>query len=47
MVFDAHSVSETDSSGHPNNANLVLLVIHGVEMMKLVHDLYQRAADEA
>lgn len=32
---------------HPNRSQLFLLVIKGDDMMALVHDLYQRAADEA
>jgi hypothetical protein len=38
---------ETKVSGHQNAANLELIVIRGKELMKLVHSLYQRAADEA
>ncbi len=32
---------------HPNRDALLLLVIRGEDMMKLVHDLYRRCADEA
>ena len=39
--------SATDASKHPNSDNLMLIVIHGPDMMKLVHELYRRAADEA
>jgi len=45
--FDAECVSVTNTSGHPNKNNLVLIVIHGEDMMPLVHRLYRRAADEA
>lgn len=45
--YDAECVSETNTSGHPNKDNLVLIVIHGEDMMTLVHRLYRRAADEA
>lgn len=45
--YDTKCVSETDTSSHPNRDNLMLLVIRGNEMMKLVHELYRRAADEA
>ncbi len=45
--FDAECVSETNASSHPNKSNLVLIVIHGEDMMPLVHRLYRRAADEA
>lgn len=45
--FDAECVSATNTSSHPNKNNLVLIVIHGKDMMLLVHRLYRRAADEA
>ena len=45
--FGAECISETNTSGHPNKDNLVLIVIHGEDMMTLVHRLYRRAADEA
>jgi len=45
--YDANCVSETDASIHPNARNLMLIVIHGNDMMKLVNELYRRAADEA
>ena len=46
-VVDAKSIVATKANGHPNAKNLILLVIHGNDMMKLVHELYTRAADEA
>jgi len=46
-LFERDTVRETDANNHPNSKNLVLLVIHGNDMMKLVHELYRRAADEA
>ena len=46
-LFDADSLAETDANNHPNLSSLVLLVIHGNDMMTLVHELYRRAADEA
>jgi uncharacterized protein DUF1837 len=57
--FDKTVISETDvtriprsSRGtetyrHPYRDRLVLLVIHGADMMRLVHELYRKAADEA
>ncbi|MBI4304295.1 MAG: DUF1837 domain-containing protein [Chloroflexi bacterium] len=39
--------TETDASKHPNRDNLVLIVVHGPDMMNLVNELYRRAADEA
>jgi hypothetical protein len=32
---------------HPKRDNLFLLIIKGVDMMRLINELYQRAADEA
>jgi hypothetical protein len=46
-LFDQNLIVETDTSLHPNRNNLQLIVIHGQDMMVLVHDLYRRAADEA
>jgi hypothetical protein len=37
----------TKVAGHKNAGNLELIVIRGIELMKLVHALYERAADEA
>jgi len=45
--FSADLICETDTSIHPNNKSLILIVVHGQDMMKLVHDLYRRAANEA
>lgn len=45
--YDSEMASETDVSKHPNSNNLKLLIIHGHEMMELVHMIYRRAADEA
>ena len=43
----AEIVAKTATSGHQNAANLELIVIRGKELMKLVHVLYERAANEA
>jgi len=47
VCYNPKCVSGTDTSSHPNYNNLMLVVIHGNDMMKLVHELYRRAADEA
>lgn len=47
VCYDTKCVLGTDASSHPNRNNLMLLVIQGNDMMKLVHELYRRAADEA
>jgi hypothetical protein len=46
-VFDPKEIGATSVSSHPNSGSLILIVIHGADLMDLVHDLYQRAADEA
>jgi hypothetical protein len=46
-LYDLEIIQETNANDHPNLENLKLLVIHGEDLMKLVHDLYKRAADEA
>ncbi len=46
-LFDHSLASSTALSSHPYSGKLILIVIKGTEMMKLVHDLYRRAADEA
>lgn len=45
--FDSDIISKADTSAHPNAGNLMLLVIYGDDMMQLVHQLYERAANEA
>lgn len=46
-VYAATDLEAVDASVHPNATNLMLIVVTGDDMMKLVHALYQRAADEA
>jgi hypothetical protein len=51
-VLDDEVFAETDlgtvsATGHPNIDRLRLIVIRGPSLMKLVHALYERAADEA
>jgi len=57
--FDADELASADCSQilnsskskeffpHPNGDSLILVAIKGPDMMKLVHELYRRAADEA
>ncbi len=45
--YSKDCIAEIDASDHPNENNLMLIIIHGKDMMKLVHELYGRAADEA
>lgn len=46
-TFNESVVGEADASFHPNRENIFIIVIRGREMIKLVHDLYRRAANEA
>jgi len=46
-VFATTNLAECDTATHPNNAQLRLLVIRGPSLMKFIHALYERAADEA
>jgi hypothetical protein len=46
-VFSAEDIKSADASSHPHSQSLSLLVIRGSDMMRLVHDLYDRAANEA
>jgi hypothetical protein len=46
-VYDPAVIGETKVEAHPRKTNLSLVVIRGVDMMPLVHELYRRAADEA
>lgn len=46
-VFDKKDVGATNTAAHPNAGKLTLIVIHGPDLMPLVHELYRRAADEA
>lgn len=46
-LYTEQSIQSTHADQHPNAANLKLIVIHGQELMKLIHELYRRAADEA
>jgi hypothetical protein len=46
-LFDKKEIASTDSSSHPHSDGLTLIVIHGPQLMPLVHELYRRAADEA
>lgn len=46
-VLDEEDIAETVTAAHPHASNLTLIVVHGPELMPLVHELYRRAADEA
>ncbi|OGJ90483.1 MAG: virulence associated protein [Candidatus Raymondbacteria bacterium RifOxyB12_full_50_8] len=46
-LIDIELLKEACATDHPFPNALSLVVIHGTDMMKLVHKLYDRAADEA
>ena len=46
-VYDESVIAGATAGSHPNVDSLVLVVVRGDDMMALVHDLYQRAANEA
>lgn len=46
-IFDKELIKQSDSSKHNNKEKLSLIVFNGNDLMNLVHELYQRAADEA
>ncbi|EKD55598.1 MAG: Virulence associated protein [uncultured bacterium] len=45
--FNNSIIVSADSSKHPNNGSIKLIVISGDDLMTLTHELYRRAADEA
>jgi len=46
-LYDAALVSATDCSKHKKAGQLRLIVVHGDQMMALVHALYERSSNEA
>jgi hypothetical protein len=46
-VLDVKDIWATTTAAHPHSGSLTLIVIHGPDLMPLVHELYRRAADEA
>lgn len=45
--YDEALIQKTDASAHPHHRKLKMVVVKGDDLMTLVHDLYQKAADEA
>lgn len=45
--FGEECVTEVDTTPHPHRTELNLIVIRGEDMMRLVHALYEQAANEA
>lgn len=45
--FDVQGVASSSTDNHMRSASLRLMVVKGTELMKLVHTLYERAANEA
>ncbi|MDX8122181.1 Hachiman antiphage defense system protein HamA [Janthinobacterium sp. GMG2] len=46
-VFDVNKLALTSTLMHKNRDKLDLMIIHGPDMMNIVHHLYEKAADEA
>ena len=46
-LVDEQVLETTTAQNHHATANLTLVVIHGQEMMRLTHDLYKLAAEQA
>jgi len=46
-VLDKKSIAKSSTNGHPKRSSLILIVISSDNFMKLVHELYKIAADEA
>lgn len=46
-AVDDSLISQVDASQHPNKNNLQLIIISGDNLMDLVHNLYERGANEA
>jgi hypothetical protein len=46
-LYSPSMIRTVDTSRHPNQDNLRLIVFCGRNLMDLVHELYRRAADEA
>jgi hypothetical protein len=46
-LLDEKDIQATTTETHPHSSSLSLIVIHGTDLMPLVHALYRRAADEA
>ena len=45
--FNDEIITSSTTEEHPNNKNCILIVIKGRDMMNLVHQLYEIAANEA
>nr|WP_297355300.1 Hachiman antiphage defense system protein HamA [uncultured Caldimonas sp.] len=46
-LYKPSDIAQVTTSKHRAGARLKLIVVHGQDMMKLVHELYDRAANEA
>lgn len=46
-LLDEEDVCATTTATHPHAVKLMLIVVHGPDLMPLIHELYRRAADEA
>jgi len=46
-IYNDSIITNSDSSSHPNNSDLLLIVLKGSDLMNIVHELYKIAANEA
>lgn len=46
-AFSEDTIKKVSTAAYPTGTNLMLVVVKGDEMMKLVHSMYERAANEA
>lgn len=46
-IYNQQTINETDSSSHPNQENLVLILIRANDLKKLIDLIYDRSANEA
>lgn len=46
-IYDTDLIATTTTAAHPHREDLQILVVHGEELMALVHALYRRSANEA
>lgn len=46
-AYDENKIIGINTSSHPNQNNLMLIMIKGKDLMPLVHKLYEKAANEA
>lgn len=46
-IYDSAVLVQASSVEHSNSSDLELMVVRGADLMRFVHEIYRRAADEA